>query len=319
MKYLITTIAALVLVGCGPPEISILEAVSLGKIGAVKQHLAYGTDVNFKSENGETFLHLAVSEGHWDIVALLVKKGANVKTKETIFGYTPLHYTAKYSNPQTKDEIITLLIENGADVNAKAKNGETPMDLLNDALDLPGFESLRTNTKNLLRKHGAKMGEELNGGEPVAEAANPEPPTAKATDISIHDAAALGNIEAVKQHLAAGTDVNAKDQNGRIPLQLAAMKGHKEVAELLIAEGADVNAKSNGGSTPLHYAAHNSHKEIVELLIANGADVNAKDAQGYTPLGLAYVPGSPFEITQTANLLRKHGGKTGEELKAEGK
>jgi PBP1b-binding outer membrane lipoprotein LpoB len=47
--------------------------------------------------------------------------------------------------------------------------------------------------------------------EPVAEAAPPEPPTAKAPDISIHDAADSGNIEAVKQHLAAGTDVNAKD------------------------------------------------------------------------------------------------------------
>ena len=47
--------------------------------------------------------------------------------------------------------------------------------------------------------------------EPVAEVATPEPPTAKAPDISIHEAAMRGNIEAVKQHLAAGTDVNAKD------------------------------------------------------------------------------------------------------------
>jgi len=40
--------------------------------------------------------------------------------------------------------------------------------------------------------------------------AKPEPPTAKAPDISIHDAAKSGNLEAVKQHLAAGTDVNAE-------------------------------------------------------------------------------------------------------------
>ena len=50
--------------------------------------------------------------------------------------------------------------------------------------------------------------------EPVAEASQPEPPTAKAPDISIHQAAYDGNIEAVKQHLAAGTDVDAKDMNG---------------------------------------------------------------------------------------------------------
>ena len=54
--------------------------------------------------------------------------------------------------------------------------------------------------------------------EPVPEAATPEPPTAKAPDISIHDAAALGNNEAVKQHLTAGTDVNAKDESGWTPL-----------------------------------------------------------------------------------------------------
>ena len=47
-----------------------------------------------------------------------------------------------------------------------------------------------------------------------APEANPEPPTAKAPDISIHEAAEAGNIEAVKQHLDAGADVNAKSHYG---------------------------------------------------------------------------------------------------------
>ncbi|MDE2643131.1 MAG: ankyrin repeat domain-containing protein, partial [Verrucomicrobiota bacterium] len=50
----------------------------------------------------------------------------------------------------------------------------------------------------------------------------PEPPTAKAPEISIHKAAYQGNIEAVKQHIAAGTDVNAKDDSGWTPLHWAA-------------------------------------------------------------------------------------------------
>ena len=88
-----------------------------------------------------------------------------------------------------------------------------------------------------------------NKGADPARGIKPEPPTAKAPDISIHEAAMQRNLEAVKQHIAAGADVNAKDVNGY---------------------------------TPLDWAIFN------------------KD-------------------TETADLLRKHGGKTGAELKAEGK
>ena len=149
--------------------------------------------------------------------------------------------------------------------------------------------------------------------EPVAEAAKPEPTTAKAPDISIHKAAEDGNIEAVKQHLAAGTDVNAKNQLGRTPLHAAAYYGHKEIIELLIGKAADVNIKRRGGWTPLHDAAFGSHKEIVQLLIAKGANVNTRNSGGETPLDWAE------DKSETADLLRKHGGKTGAELKAEGK
>ena len=183
---------------------------------------------------------------------------------------------------------------------------------------------------------------------------SPEPPTAKAPDISIYEAAREGNIEAVKQHIAADTDVNAKDDalewtplfmaagkghkeivelllangaevnakgdGGVTPLHIAPLGSHKEVAELLIAKGADVNAKKDDGETPLHYAAFVSHKEIVELLIAKGADVNAKDKDDETPLDEAIISmlGLPGGHSETADLLRKHGGKTGDELKAEG-
>jgi ankyrin repeat protein len=59
---------------------------------------------------------------------------------------------------------------------------------------------------------------------------------------------------------------------------------------------------------------HIATREVAESLIANGADVNAKGFGG-TPLDQAIK----YNHTETANLLRKHGGKTGEELKAEGK
>jgi len=138
-------------------------------------------------------------------------------------------------------------------------------------------------------------------GEPQS----PEPPTAEASDISIHDAVSLGDVEAIKQHLAADADVNAKDDDGVTLLEYAAGGGRKEIVELLIAKGADVNAKVDDGVTPLFGAALLGHTAIVELLILNGADVNAKNEDGETPLDWAILN----KQTETAALLRKHGGK----------
>ena len=74
---------------------------------------------------------------------------------------------------------------------------------------------------------------EAKPAEPVVEAAKPETPTAKAPDISIHDAAKAGNIEVVKQHLAAGADVNAKDDDSLTPLDWAVAWDEPETADLL--------------------------------------------------------------------------------------
>jgi ankyrin repeat protein len=263
-QLLLTIIAAVLLVGCGEsqqsapapeskpvepvagakaPAISIYNAAGSGDIEAIKQHLAAGTDVNAKG----------------------------------VAGWTALQRAAWYYHI----EIVELLIANGADVNAKVEagdyKGQTPLDLAEevDEDDSPEDKAVKKEIANLLRKHGGKP------TEPVAEAAKPKPPTAKAPEIPLWTAAWKGNIEAVKQHLAAG---------------------------------ADVNEKNGDGSTILHNAIIGGHKEVVGLLIAKGADVNVKGILG-TPLDAAIK----FKKTETADLLRKHGGKTGDELKAEGK
>ena len=185
-------------------------------------------------------------------------------------------------------EIAELLIAEGADVNAKTNDGKTPLD---EAIN-PFYN--KTEIANLLRKHGGKHG-------------------------TIHSAVGGGDVEAVKEFLAAGADVNVKDKRGFTPLHWASISGHKEAVELLIDNGADVNAMRGGGGTPLSYAASWGHEEIVELLIANGADVNVKDAFSETPLDVATHPDNPNASAETADLLRKHGGKTKKELEAAGK
>ena len=112
-------------------------------------------------------------------------------------------------------------------------------------------------------------------------------------------------------------DVNTKIEDSSTPLHLAAIQGHKEIVELLIPKGADVNAKDKIGGTSLHLAAHSGQKEIVELLIANGVNINAKIEAGkwkdHTSLSIAILNNQ----TETAALLRKHGGKTAGEVKTE--
>ena len=73
MKHILSTIAALVLVGCGEVEAerALFEAAAVGNIEAVKKHLAAGTDVNAKNEKGMTPLMQAAWGGHNEITKLL--------------------------------------------------------------------------------------------------------------------------------------------------------------------------------------------------------------------------------------------------------
>ena len=89
MKHLLlSTIAALLVVGCGPPARNIWQAAYEGNIEVVKQHLAAGTDVNAKNDGGYTPLHYAAFNGHKEIAELLIAKGADVNAKDGIGGKT---------------------------------------------------------------------------------------------------------------------------------------------------------------------------------------------------------------------------------------
>ena len=164
----------------------------------------------------------------------------------------------------------------------------------------------------------------------------------------LFDAVDKGNIEGVKTQLASGADVNVHGSVG-FPLNRAALFGHKSIIELLISKGADVNVKDPQGGTPLHSVAFDGHKKMAELLIEKGADLNVRNGWKATPLDEA-IAGSKIDLVELliqkgadiniannfgstaldqatifhpnkpiAALLRKHGGKKGEELKAEGK
>ena len=202
-QLLITTIAAVLLAGCGESQQStppakpesalkksmksalqqgisnarakravkrvVLKAVKKGDIEAVKQAITDGTDVN-----ADGFLVAAIKEGHKEIAELLIAEGANVNGRETSFEGSPLHQAVS----QDMQEIIELLIAKGADTNVKSAY-LTPLDW--------AVKLKKTETIKLLQKHGGKS----------------------AAEDSIHFAVQLGNFEAVKKHLDAGADINS--------------------------------------------------------------------------------------------------------------
>ena len=143
MKYLITTIAAVVLVGCGPsvPEgIDINVAASTGDIEAVKQYLADGGDVNAKDEVSNP-LYWAAQVGQKEIVELLIANGADVNLRSGMV-------------VETEDGSV------GEQAAQSIINSKTPLDMALDD-DIEIGKKLRKLIVDLLRKHGAKTGEEL--------------------------------------------------------------------------------------------------------------------------------------------------------------
>ena len=125
-------------------------------------------------------------------------------------------------------------------------------------------------------------------------------------------------------------------------MHLAAAGGHKDTVAFLASKGANINARDrvietqstgvvpivNERWTPLHIASSQGRIDVVEFLISQGAEVNTMDNDGETPLDWTKIT-NEFDTLEDkerkarncpkiAELLRKHGGKTGEELKAAG-
>jgi len=115
-------------------------------------------------------------------------------------------------------------------------------------------------------------------------------PSSKPLEVSLHEAALMGNIDAVWRHIEAGSDLNKKDAYGSTPLIVAITFGRSDVAAALIKTGADMKISNNEGSTPLHLAAFFGRTEIVKSLLDEGADRYVRDNLGSTAFDIAAAP-----------------------------
>lgn len=118
---------------------------------------------------------------------------------------------------------------------------------------------------------------------------------------SIHHAAKMGNIEAIRYiHRNHPHSIHTYDETGQMPLHHAVCKGHKEMVKELLKHGADIEATNHDGDTPLYHAVSEGNAEVVRLLLDNGADLHAREKfVGGTPLHHAALHGR----TNVVNVL----------------
>lgn len=126
-----------------------------------------------------------------------------------------------------------------------------------------------------------------------------EPP-----EMDIHAAVMYNNLEVVRQHIEAGTDINVKEPfSGSTPIITATTFGKTEIAKLLIDSGVDLSIANNDGSTPLHSAAFFCRLEIVQLLLDANADKSLRNKFGATPREIVMGPFS--EIKPVYEMLEQ--------------
>ena len=187
-------------------------------------------------ETGFTPLHLAAIGGSPAVVRMLLAKGADPDAKDGL-GETPLEQAARLDQIEVVDlllppgaaarsdllsgavvkgqtDLVKVLLEHGAEVNARSSQGATPLD---DAA-LKG----RVEVARLLLQHGADVkARNSYGGTPL------------------HDAALGGHADVVELLLENGAAIDARDDSGATPLYQAAAWGRLEVVDLLLRKGAD--------------------------------------------------------------------------------
>ena len=271
MKHLLlTTIAAVLVVGCGESSIRIEDAIRSADLETVQKEIEAGADINKIADSGMTPLHWATQVNDFEIVEYLVSQSANVNSTNSN-GQTPLDMLGGFAGRfnQGAAEIKKLLKSNGA-TNGNSKITRNNYFVTTNALIVNSIQG-------------------ASGQVVVSDT------------LGLQAAVEAGNVQAVKHFMNLRLDVNTRMLNlpvGDTVLHEAVFRGHKEVVELLISNGANINSESSGrlAENRMEPASINSNEALL------------------TPLDYAIK----YNRSEIADILRKHGGKTGEELKAEG-
>lgn len=260
-------------------NIALLEASSGGETGTVQSLISQGADVNARSNEGGTPLMYACAKGHAAVAQILISAGADPKARAGDQNAWPVIMLAAESGTP---EIISLLLEKGADPNVCDRFKDTPLMLA----------SLRGHAQavELLIKAGAN----INAQE------------IRRNNFPLLHAVSRGHTNAAAVLIKSGANVNQSDISGMTPLMSCSEKGYTEIAASLIKARANLEAKLTGdigaGATALMLAAAKGHEEMIRLLLNSGANPKATDKNGSTAYRYAVHNGRTAiaEILQAA-------------------
>jgi ankyrin repeat protein len=198
--------------------------------------------VNARGGGEMTPIHVAASEGHSNILSLLIKHGADVNGQGTYYDNTPLHRASR----NARLEAVQFLLKRGADIDARNEFNRT-------ALGEAAIEGHIEFARMLLERGAVIDARDIEGETPLCFAA-----------FNAH----IGAMRLLLEH---GADVNVRNEDGETPLHFAVFNAHIGVVRLLLEHGADVNVRNEDGETPSELASMDGYQGIVELLSAYSA------------------------------------------------